>query len=91
MEPVSGIVVYIMIWWVLFFVALPIGAHSAHEMGEDTQVGNTSGAPLKHNLKKKVAIVSGLSVVLWLVVFWLIQADVVNFYDMAYEMMEKDV
>lgn len=91
MDPVSGVVVYIMIWWVLFFMALPIGAQSAHEAGENTEVGNTSSAPLKHNLKKKIIYVSFLSALLWFGAYGLIRAEIVNFYDMAYEMMEQDI
>jgi hypothetical protein len=32
-NPVSGIVVYVILWWVVFFTMLPVGVKTQHEAG----------------------------------------------------------
>ncbi len=61
--------IYLMIWWVTFFAVLPIGGNvSHHEAGVDTQKGNDPGAPVTHNLGKKVRLNSLVALAIWVVV-----------------------
>ena len=42
-------------------------------------------------MKKKLLINTGLSIVLWLIVFSLIESDLFSFREMAHEMKIEDV
>jgi predicted secreted protein len=52
-------VIYIVIWWVLFFIALPIGI----KRSKSTLPGHDSGAPEKTYLWKKFIIVSVITLI----------------------------
>jgi len=62
----SFIVVYIIAWWLVFFIVLPIGVRrdDAPETGHDT------GAPVRHMIGKK-ALWSTLGAALLLLAYWL--------------------
>jgi predicted secreted protein len=77
---VSGIVVYLMVWWTMLFMVLPWGIQ------RDTTTGQI-GAPLKTHLLKKFIITTGLAFVVWLVIYYITkQADLLSFRDMARDM-----
>ncbi|MFA7275329.1 MAG: DUF1467 family protein [Pseudobdellovibrionaceae bacterium] len=84
---VSGIVVFIMIWWVTLFAVLPWGVRPS----EAPVPGEFGGAPEKPLLLKKVIATTLISVVLWCVVYGLIDANVISFHEMAREMAEQDL
>ena len=67
MGPVSGIVLYVVIWFLTFFVALPIRLQTQGDKG-DVVPGTHSSAPEEHHLKKKALITTGISLVLWAVI-----------------------
>ncbi len=69
MSPLTWLAIYLMIWWVSFFAVLPLWNISHHEAGVETSDGGDPGAPLQHNLRKKVIINSIVAAVIWLVVF----------------------
>jgi len=75
----SGAVVYIILWWIIFFMSLPIGVHPPHEVGEEVQPGNEAGAPVRPYLWIKIAATSVIAAVLWGVVYWLIGTDLISF------------
>jgi predicted secreted protein len=61
--------IYLMIWWVTFFAVLPMGGNvSHHEAGVETQKGNDPGAPVVHNLGKKIRLNSLVALAVWLIV-----------------------
>ena len=55
---ISGIVVYIVIWWIVFFLVLPIGVRPPHEVGEEVEPGNDAGAPVRPYLWRKATAAS---------------------------------
>ncbi len=67
MNPFTAIAIYIMIWWVAFFVFLPLWNRTPVEEGQEVIKGNDPGAPITHNLWKKVRINSLLSLAIWIV------------------------
>ena len=73
-----GIAIYVILWWLTFFVTLPVGAQSAHEAGEEVPAGSERGAPRQHRLVLKALWAAGIAAVLWLGVAWAISADLVN-------------
>ena len=52
MDPVSGIVVFVIAFMLCLFIALPIGVQSQQESGEVVP-GSERGAPVKANLGTK--------------------------------------
>jgi len=49
-----GAAIYVVIWWIVLFVVLPIGVHSQQESGKVVR-GSERGAPVKPLMKKKLA------------------------------------
>lgn len=75
----SAIVTYLIIWWTLLFTVLPFA------LKRDEQ-----GRPDDPKLKQKFLITTGISFVVWAVVYGLVQSDLISFYDMATKMVEED-
>ncbi|GHF40877.1 DUF1467 family protein [Seohaeicola zhoushanensis] len=67
MGPVSGIVLYVIIWFLCFFVALPMRLRTQGDSGSVVP-GTHSGAPEVHHLKRKAIIVSVVALVIWAIV-----------------------
>ena len=49
----SGIMVYLIAWWLVFFMALPLGVKAQDEDGGEVVPGTPSSAPKKPLLLKK--------------------------------------
>jgi len=76
---ISGVVVYVILWWLVFFMCLPIGVRPPHEVGEQAEEGHEAGAPVKTYLPVKLLAATLIAAVLWGVAFWLIQSDMLSF------------
>jgi len=63
----SAIVLFAVIWFMTFFIVLPIRVKTQGDVGEIVP-GTHAGAPHVHHLKKKAWITTGLAVVAWLVI-----------------------
>lgn len=68
MDLVSGIVVYICLWWISFFVLLPFGI----EQEKHPELGNDLGAPKKTYLFVKTLLTTGIATVAWFFLNYLI-------------------
>lgn len=79
----SGIVVYIILWWSVFFMTLPWGAHSPHEAGEEVEPGFAASAPKRPRLGLKAGITTVIAAALWGVAYWVIASDLISFRDAA--------
>lgn len=82
----TGVVVYLMIWWLVLFMVLPWGIQPAEVDG----TGNMPGAPAKPRLKLKFLITTGIAAIVWAVVFVLIKMDLIDFYAISEQMMRED-
>ena len=76
----SSFVAFIVIWWIVFFMALPWGARSPHELGEEPGQGHAASAPVKPRLWLKVAIVTAISLALWGVFYYVNVNDLISFH-----------
>jgi predicted secreted protein len=74
---VSGIAVYIVIWWLVIFMVLPWGVQPI-EQG-DVEKGHAASAPLRARMLRKVAVTTAISAVLWLIAYAIIQSDLISF------------
>ncbi len=82
----TGIILYVMIFWLLIFMVLPWG----NKVDETVETGNSTGAPANPRIKQKFMITAGLSVVVWVIVFSLIHFQVIDFYAIAKQMTQED-
>ncbi|MEM6309629.1 MAG: DUF1467 family protein [Pseudomonadota bacterium] len=63
----SAFVLFAVIWFMTFFIVLPIRIETQGDRGEIVP-GTQAGAPEVHNLKRKAWITTGIAVVLWIVI-----------------------
>jgi len=75
----SGLVVYVILWWLVFFMTLPIGVRAPHEVGETAQPGHVPSAPVKPRLWLKAGATTLIAATLWGVAYWLIGSDMLSF------------
>lgn len=78
----SGIMVYVLTWWIVFFCMLPIGIRPI----ERPEGGQMPGAPANPGLGRKVLWTTLVAGVVWLVIYALIRSNLISFHDMAERM-----
>ncbi|MEQ8585846.1 MAG: DUF1467 family protein [Thalassobaculaceae bacterium] len=83
MDLVSGIVVYVILWWWILFMVLPVGVRRE----EDVQAGNDAGAPQKPMLMRKLIATTLIAAVVWVAVDQFIRADIISFREMVKDWM----
>lgn len=86
MSVIEGLVAYFLIWWVVIFTTLPFGI----EEPDKYVPGQMHGAPKEHGLKKKLILTTVISFVVWLIVFFVMNLELIDFYEIAESMSEKD-
>jgi predicted secreted protein len=75
----TGLMVYIVLWWVVLFGVLPLGARRVENPGR----GQDRGAPERPDLLRKAIITSIVAAVLWIAFYFLHQADIFSFRKMV--------
>ena len=71
MGPITGIAIYLTIWWTVLFAVLPLGVTSHAEAGIDKGDGGDPGAPVDPKLKRKFFTTTWVSAILF-VILWLV-------------------
>ena len=61
MNPVTGVVVFIIIWWLILFMVLPWGISRT----ENPEAGHDPGAPARPMVVRKLLITTALTIVLF--------------------------
>ncbi len=79
MQWYTGIMVYVILWWLIFFMMLPIGARSYHEAGEPTEVGNVESAPMRPRLWLKAGATTVISAIVGAALYFLINSGAISF------------
>ena len=75
----SGILVFVVLWWLVIFAVLPWGVR----IPDKAEPGHADSAPVKPMLARKVLATTAITAVLWLIVYLVIQSDWLSFRDMA--------
>ncbi len=83
----TGIILYIMIYWLMLFAVLPFG----NKPVEEVEVGNATSAPANPRMKMKFLVTAGVAAIIWAAVFLAIHFDVIDFYDIAEQMQKEDL
>lgn len=66
---------YVVIWWISLFAVLPWGVKPSQE-GDP---GHAAGAPANPRLVFKAAVTTVVASVIWLFVYWAVNADLIDF------------
>ncbi len=73
----TGLAVYALIWWVVLFVVLPWGNRPIDS--EDIEKGQASSAPKRPRILVKLAANTVVSGLIWLVIYWVMEAGLISF------------
>ena len=80
---IFGLAIYGIIWFLTLFMVLPWGVVSQAEYGE-VQPGSSESAPASPLIWQKVVISTGLSVVFYLIVYWLLTSGALSNIDLPF-------
>lgn len=86
MNFVTGVFVYFLTFWTVLFAILPYGNHAPDVKAP----GDMPGAPANPRIKQKFIVTAIVSAVIWLIIYWLIKIDIINFHDFAMQMIAED-
>ncbi|BDG72569.1 DUF1467 family protein [Roseomonas fluvialis] len=73
----TGTVVFLLVWWTALFCILPIGTRP--DPDGDIEAGGWRGAPVAPNLGWKLIGTTGLTVVIWAILYVVIESDWLSF------------
>ena len=79
MNPVTGIVVFIIIWWVVLFMVLPWGVSRT----ENPKAGHDHGAPARPMVFRKILATTGITLLLWLIFYVVVTQSGISLHDLA--------
>jgi predicted secreted protein len=79
MNLVTGVFLYLLIWWIVLFAVLGWGSTHA----EKNQPGMMHGAPANPQLRRKFIATTLIAALVWLAIFGLIQSDLISFHRMV--------
>ena len=71
----SGILVYLVVWWLVIFMVLPWGVKPPDNPGP----GHATSAPDQPMLWRKTAITSVITAVVWVIIYLAIENSWVSF------------
>ena len=75
MSPTGLAIIYIIIWWIVFFAILPIDVERNKTMKID---GEDPGSPENPKILKKFIYTTGISLVIFLTIYYLVQYNYLN-------------
>jgi predicted secreted protein len=80
---VTGLVVFLIVWWIALFGVLPIGVTGQAESGDIVE-GTDAGAPVTANLKSKAWITTVTAAIIWLVLFVILEFQLISLNDIPF-------
>ncbi len=81
MSITSAIVLFAVLWFMIFLMAIPIRLKTQGDVGEVVP-GTHAGAPEHHNLKAKAKWTTGIAAVVWALLFWIITTGQITVRDL---------
>lgn len=73
-----GPATFIVLWWLAFFVMLPMGVKNHDEAGVETPAGVERAAPAAPELLKKALYAAALAAVIWAIGYALLATGTIN-------------
>ena len=78
MSITGSIVVYVIIWWIIFFSALPIGIKHHDRQFDNNLEGIDPGAPKNPNILKKFLYTTLITTVIFAGIYYIVVNDHFN-------------
>jgi len=78
----TGVVVYVIIWWLVLFMVLPVGVRTAHDLNRPVEPGHASSAPVQPRILLKFLATTGIAAVLFAVYWTMDRYDILGVNDM---------
>ena len=83
MSITSALVLFAVIWFMVFFIAIPIRLETQGDRGEVVP-GTHAGSPEVHNLKKKAWITTVVTFVFWAIICSIIVSGILTMRDIDF-------
>ena len=77
MSITGGIIIYVNLWMIIFFMVLPFGITNQID-STDYQKGTDPGAPVESRMKKKILITTLIATVIFSLILAVDQLDLFN-------------
>ena len=77
MSVTGGIIIYVNLWMIIFFMVLPFGITNQID-SLDYQKGTDPGAPVESRMKKKILITTVIATVIFSLILVVDQLDLFN-------------
>ncbi len=77
----SAIVLYAVVWFMTFFIVLPIRVQTQGDVG-DIVPGTHAGAPETHYLRQKAWITTGVAAVIWSIIAVIVVMEIITVEDL---------
>ena len=74
----SGILVFVISWWLFFFMMLPIGVQTQAEAGDEMVPGTVESAPKKPRLLRKAIAAAVLATTAVFFFDWLLGSQIIT-------------
>ncbi len=78
MSITGSIVVYVIIWWIVFFSALPVGIKHYDKPFKNNLEGVDPGAPKNPNILKKFLYTTLITTVIFIGIYYIVVNDHFN-------------
>ena len=83
MGPVSALVLFAVIWFLVLFVVLPLRLETQGDRGEKVP-GTQAGAPAELDMWKKARITTYVALVIWAIVAAVIWSELITVRDLDF-------
>lgn len=83
MGPVSALVLFAVIWFLVLFVVLPLRLETQGDRGEIVP-GTQAGAPANLNMWRKARLTTIIAAVIWAIVAAIIWSEVITVRDLDF-------
>tara|TARA_B100001057_G_C22678143_1_gene882673 strand:+ start:544 stop:798 length:255 start_codon:yes stop_codon:yes gene_type:complete len=78
MSITGSVVIYVIIWWIIFFSALPIGIKHDDKNINNNLEGADPGAPKNPNIFKKFLFTTLITTVIFIGIYYIVSNDHFN-------------
>lgn len=79
MSAIGAVVIYVIAWWLVFFMVLPIGIRSHEEEGIERPAGTPTGVPYRPRLWTKVLVTTGIAALFLGLAYLAVALGVIDF------------
>jgi len=79
----SAMVLYAVTWFMVMFIVLPIRRRTQGDEGKVVP-GTQAGAPVNFNVKKTTLLVTGISLVVWVILMAIILSGVIRISELGW-------